>query len=89
MPSIKVLQKKPENTTKYHGVTFVSFTKKIFNMPDNLKKTKPQDASFINVHEAHEMDYWTQALGVPKDKLIATVVKVGTTVAAVKKALKR
>ena len=58
-------------------------------MPDNLKKTKPQDASFINVHEAHEMDYWTQALGVPKDKLIATIAKVGITVAAVKKALKR
>lgn len=59
------------------------------NMADNLKKTGPQDSSKINVHEKHETDYWTQALGVPKDKLIATVEKVGNSADAVKKALKK
>jgi hypothetical protein len=58
-------------------------------MADNLKKQGPQDSSRVNVHEKHELEYWTQALGVPREKLIATVEKVGTSAAAVKKALKK
>ena len=58
-------------------------------MADNLKKTQPQDSSRINVNEKHEVEYWTQALGIPKEKLIATVEKVGTSAEAVKKALKK
>ena len=58
-------------------------------MADNLKKTQPQDSSRINVNEKHEVEYWTQALGIPKEKLIASVEKVGTSAEAVKKALKK
>ena len=58
-------------------------------MADNLTKKAPQDASKVNIHEKHEIDYWTQALGVPKDKLIAIVEEVGTSAAAVRKALKK
>ena len=58
-------------------------------MADNLKKTQPLDSSRINVHEKHEVEYWTQTLGIPKEKLIATVEKVGTSAEAVKKALKK
>lgn len=39
-------------------------------MSDNKTKTRPQDASRINVNEPHEVKYWTQALGVTKDKLV-------------------
>ena len=58
-------------------------------MADDLKKKQPQDSSRINVNEKHEVEYWTQALGIPKEKLIATVEKVGTSAEAVKKALKK
>ena len=57
-------------------------------MADNLKKTQPLEASRINVNEKHEVEYWTKALGIPKEKLIAIVEKVGTSAEAVKKALK-
>ncbi|MCW3109947.1 MAG: hypothetical protein JWQ09_4453 [Segetibacter sp.] len=58
-------------------------------MTDNLNKTRPQDASKINVNEAHEVRYWTEALGVTKEQLVKTVKEVGTSAAAVKKALKK
>ena len=58
-------------------------------MPDNKQKTRPQDSSRINIHEEHEVRYWTQALGVPKDKLVKVVEEVGTSAEAVRKALKR
>lgn len=58
-------------------------------MADNIKKTGPQDSRKINVHEKQEIDYWTQALGVPKEKLLATVEKVGNSADAVRKALRK
>jgi hypothetical protein len=56
-------------------------------MSDNLKKTKPQDSSKINVHEPYEVNYWTDALGCTKAQLISAVDKVGVSAAAVKKYL--
>lgn len=56
-------------------------------MSDNLKKTGHQDSTRINIHEKHELEYWTNLLGISKEKLIATVETVGTSVDAVKKAL--
>jgi len=58
-------------------------------MSDNKKKIRPFDSKRINIHEAHDIDYWTKALGVPKDKLIETVQKFGTSANAVKQVLGR
>jgi hypothetical protein len=41
----------------------------------------------INVNEMDELFHWTQVLGVPKEKLLMTIDKVGDSVAAVRKAL--
>ena len=57
-------------------------------MPDNKRKTRPQDSGRVNVNEAHELRYWTEALGVTKERLIETVRDVGTSATAVKNALK-
>jgi hypothetical protein len=35
----------------------------------------------VNVHEAHELRYWTEALGVSKEDLEAAVKKVGVMAA--------
>ncbi|MBO9702246.1 MAG: DUF3606 domain-containing protein [Sporocytophaga sp.] len=56
-------------------------------MPDNLKKKRPQDATRINIHEAWELNFWAEELGVSKTELITAVVEAGTSVAAVKKHL--
>ena len=59
------------------------------HMPDNKKMVRPEDAKRVNIHEPHEVQYWTQTLGVTKDKLIAAVEKAGTSVEAIKKELKK
>lgn len=46
-------------------------------MTDNLKDRGSADRSRINVHEAHEVRYWTEALGVSAEQLKAAVQKVG------------
>ena len=46
---------------------------------DDLKKKGSQDRSKINMHEPHEVKYWTKELGVDKD--------VGNSAAAVRKEL--
>ena len=38
-------------------------------MTDNLKNRGAQDRARINVHEEHEVRYWTKALGVSEDEL--------------------
>jgi hypothetical protein len=42
-------------------------------MPDDKTKTRPQDASKINVHESYELEYWTKKFGVTADQLRAAV----------------
>lgn len=54
---------------------------------DNLTKRNQPDRSKINMHEDHEVKYWTKALGVSKDELQKAVDKVGNSAAAVRKEL--
>ncbi|AYD65865.1 DUF3606 domain-containing protein [Achromobacter sp. LC458] len=56
-------------------------------MADDLKDRGPQDRSRINVNEAHELRYWTQALGVTEAQLREAVQAVGASAAAVRKHL--
>ncbi len=58
-------------------------------MADNLQSTGPQDRSRINVHEEWELRYWTEELGVSKERLAELVKEVGPTVAAVRQRLTR
>jgi Protein of unknown function (DUF3606) len=43
---------------------------------DDLKKKGSQIRSKINMHEPHEVKYWTKELGVDKDQLQKLVDKV-------------
>ena len=54
---------------------------------DDLKKQGSQDRSKINMHEDHEVKYWTKELGVSKERLQKAVDKVGNSAAAVRKEL--
>lgn len=47
-------------------------------MPDDLSKRGAQDRSRININEEHELRYWTEALGVTRDRLKQLVKQVGT-----------
>ena len=58
-------------------------------MADNLQSAGPQDRSRINVHEEWELRYWTEELGVSKERLTELVKEVGPTVAAVRQRLTR
>lgn len=58
-------------------------------MADDLKNRGPQDASRINVHEEHEVRYWTEALGVTKEQLEQAVKAVGVSAQAVREHLKK
>ncbi|MCS3805052.1 hypothetical protein HNO92_002211 [Chromobacterium alkanivorans] len=58
-------------------------------MPDNLKITRPLDASRINIHEQYEVNYWCKEFGVSKETLIAAVKAVGTSAAQVRTYLKK
>lgn len=46
-------------------------------MADNLEERGPADRTRINVHEEHELRYWTKALGVTREELIKAVQTVG------------
>jgi hypothetical protein len=54
---------------------------------DNLKIKGAQDRSKINMHEPHEVQYWTKHLKVSKEQLQKAVDKVGNAAAAVRKEL--
>lgn len=54
---------------------------------DNLKLRGQQDRSKINMHEAHELQYWTKHLHVSREELQTAVDKVGNSAAAVRKQL--
>ena len=54
---------------------------------DDLKKKGSQDRSKINMHEPHEVKYWTEELGVDKDQLQKLVDKVGNSANAVREEL--
>lgn len=52
---------------------------------DDLNKKSPHDRSAINIHETHEVRYWTKKLGVTQDQLQKAIEKVGNSAAAVRK----
>ncbi|HYI29108.1 MAG TPA: DUF3606 domain-containing protein [Bradyrhizobium sp.] len=54
---------------------------------DNLKIRGAHDRSKINMHESHEVQYWTKHLKVSKEQLQKAVDKVGNAAAAVRKEL--
>lgn len=58
-------------------------------MPDDLNKRGQQDRSRINMHEEHEVRYWTDALGVTRDELQRAVDQVGVSASAVRQHLGR
>lgn len=58
-------------------------------MSDDLNKRGQQDRSRINVHEEHEVRYWTEALGVNRDQLENAVRQVGPSASAVREHLAR
>ena len=57
-------------------------------MADDLKKTGKQDDERINVDQDHEVSYWSEKLGVSRDKLRETVARVGPMRQAVERALR-
>ncbi len=58
-------------------------------MPDDKTNRGPADRSRINVHEHHELEYWSKKFGVTHDELIAAVNKVGVMAEAVEGELKK
>jgi hypothetical protein len=56
-------------------------------MSDNLTNRVQPDRSKINMHEDHEVKYWSHALGVSREMLQRAVDKVGNSAAAVRKEL--
>lgn len=53
-------------------------------MSDDLKNRGPLDRLQINVHEEHEVLYWTKELGVSREDLQRAVNAVGVMAAAVR-----
>jgi hypothetical protein len=58
-------------------------------MSDDLKNRGEQDRAHISLSEEHEVRYWTKALGVTKEELTAVVYKVGNSVEAVRRELRK
>jgi hypothetical protein len=56
-------------------------------MADDLKDRGPADRSRINIHEAHEVGYWTKTLGVSGEQLKAAVAKARVMADAVRRQL--
>jgi len=56
-------------------------------MSDDLSNRGPADRARVNVHEAHELRYWTKHFNCTADQLKAAVAKVGVMVTNVTKEL--
>ena len=54
---------------------------------NSLTKREQPDRSKINMHQPHEVKYWTRALNVSREDLQKAVDKVGNSAAAVRKEL--
>jgi Protein of unknown function (DUF3606) len=57
-------------------------------MADDLKQTGARDDERINVDQDHELSYWSEKLGVSRDKLRETVAKAGPMVKNVQRELR-
>ncbi|MBF0294990.1 MAG: DUF3606 domain-containing protein [Magnetococcales bacterium] len=58
-------------------------------MPDNLKIKAPQDPKKINIHQDHEIKYWTEKLNITEQQLREAVRTVGVMVDDIKRHLKK
>jgi uncharacterized protein DUF3606 len=58
-------------------------------MADDKSKKGSQDRDRINISEDYEVRYWSKKFGVTPDQLRATIRRVGNSVAAVERELKR
>jgi len=56
-------------------------------MSDDLKNRGQQDRLRINIHEQHEVQYWTKELGVSREELERAVKAVGVMAADVRRHL--
>ena len=56
-------------------------------MSDNLNNRGQQDRMRINMHEEHEVSYWTKELGVSREQLESAVKAAGDMSADVRKHL--
>jgi Protein of unknown function (DUF3606) len=56
-------------------------------MVDDRAKQGESDRSLLDTGADYEFDYWTQVLGVSRERLIAAVKKVGNSTDAVKREL--
>jgi len=57
-------------------------------MADDLKQTGKPDDQRINVDQDHELSYWSEKLGVSRDKLREAVAKAGPMVRNVERELR-
>ena len=58
-------------------------------MADSSKDRGQADRSRINLHQEHEVQYWTHALGVTREELENAVKEVGVMAADVRRKLKK
>ena len=58
-------------------------------MSDDKTIRSPHDAARINVHEEHEVHYWTGKLGCTREQLEAAVKAVGVMAKDVEAKLKK
>lgn len=58
-------------------------------MGDDKTNRGPADKQRINVHENHEIRYWTRALGVTEERLREIVARVGVMSRDVRAAIKQ
>jgi hypothetical protein len=58
-------------------------------MADDLKQTGKPDDARINVEQEHELNYWSQKLGVSRDQLKQAVQRAGPLVKDVQRQLGR
>lgn len=56
-------------------------------MADDTTNRGAEDRTRVNVHEEHEVRYWTETLGVSREELEAAVEAVGVRAAAVREYL--
>jgi hypothetical protein len=57
--------------------------------PNDPKNRGAQDRARINLSDEHEVQYWMKTLGVTKEELTAVVYRVGNSVEAVRRELRK
>lgn len=58
-------------------------------MADDLRQTGRQDDQRINLDQDHEVNYWSEELGVSREELRRAVEQAGPIVKAVRQHLNR